>query len=298
MTAVVLMYHRVATLADDAYGIAVRPDRFTEHVEHLAGLGCVVPLGEVLEPSRALRLAITFDDGYVDNATVADPLLAEAGLPATYFITTGRLGGRRFWWDRLATALLREDLPAGLDAPVAGRDLWLSLVDDRARRTALHFVHRRLRELPPGDLEAAVDALLDVLPADDAPADDLSMTDAQLRALAARPGVEIGAHTRTHLQLALHAEAVQREEVLGSVEDLTALLARPVTSFAYPFGGRSAVGEVAPRLTREAGCALACTTDQAAVAASGDAQRVPRLNVLDWTADELDAQVRALTLRS
>jgi peptidoglycan/xylan/chitin deacetylase (PgdA/CDA1 family) len=122
VSAVVLMYHRVADVRLDAYGLAVSTARFAEHVELLTRLGCVVPLAEVTRPG-ATRLAVTFDDGYADNATAAAPLLQAAGLPATYFITTGRLGGRRFWWDRLAFAFLGEhSLPPGIDVPVAGRD--------------------------------------------------------------------------------------------------------------------------------------------------------------------------------
>jgi peptidoglycan/xylan/chitin deacetylase (PgdA/CDA1 family) len=282
------MYHRVADLALDPYRLAVSPDRFAAHVELLASTGCVVPLAEVLTPSSAPRIAITFDDGYLDNATVAAPLLAAAGLPATWFITTRTLGGRRFWWDRLGWALLGpHDLPAGVDAEVAGRALWLDLRDAAARDRALRFLHRRLRPLPPDELADQLGPVLAALGAPEPPADELTMTPEQVRGLAATPGFEVGAHTRTHLQLRDQSPQLQREEVLGSVEDLTALLQRPVTSFAFPFGSRSAVGDLAPVLTREAGCVLACSTDPGPVPSGADPHLLPRLTVFDWTADEL-----------
>ena len=78
MTGVILMYHRVAKPADDAYGLAVSPDHFGAQVAHLNDLDCVVPLTDILEPSKALKIAITFDDGYADNASTAAPLLASA----------------------------------------------------------------------------------------------------------------------------------------------------------------------------------------------------------------------------
>ena len=37
-------------------------------------------------------LSITFDDGYRDNRTIAAPILAERGLPATFYITAGFIG--------------------------------------------------------------------------------------------------------------------------------------------------------------------------------------------------------------
>lgn len=52
-------------------------------------------------PERPL-LAITFDDGYADNAEVAAPILLQQGLPATFFVVTGALGREPRWpWDRM-----------------------------------------------------------------------------------------------------------------------------------------------------------------------------------------------------
>jgi hypothetical protein len=75
-------------------------------------------------------------------------------------------------------------------------------------------------------------------------------------------------------------------------------LGRSVTSFAYPFGSESAIGDLAPRLTREAGCILACTTDSGPVVARPDTQRLPRLNVEDWTVDELVARIERVADRA
>ena len=296
MTAVVLMYHRVAAVRSDPYGLAVHPDRFRAHVDLLAGRGDVGWLEQVADPASPSGIAITFDDGYADNATVAAPVLAEAGLPATYFITTGTLGGRRFWWDRLADALLGgHRLPDGMDVVIDDRELWIALDDADARETALRFLHRRIRPLPPDRLAATVEDLLGRLQVPAPPDDELSMTAEQLRAMASSPLVQIGAHTRTHLQLRGQREQVQRGEVVGSVEDLRGLLGRDVTTFAYPFGSESAVGPLAPRLVEEAGCALAVSTRSAAVVRGDDRWTLPRLNVLDWPAEELARRIRDLT---
>lgn len=289
------MYHRVADPVQDAYGLSVAPDRFASHVEHLRRLNCVVPLTEILRPTTSLQVAITFDDGYADNATQAAPLLVEAGLPATYFITSGRLGGQHFWWDRLAAGVLRP--PAGrtgIDVTVDGRDLWLALDDEGACRASLRFLHRRLRPLPPDELLATVAEVLQTLQAPEPPVDASSMTVDQLVALSRLPLVEIGAHTRTHLQLGGQTPALQRSEVIGSLMDLSGLLGKSVTSFAYPFGSELAIGDLAPRLAREAGCVLACSTERAPVTPSSDPHRLPRLNVENWDVSEFAAQLQSL----
>jgi peptidoglycan/xylan/chitin deacetylase (PgdA/CDA1 family) len=292
------MYHRIATVDDDPYGLAVHPDNFRRHLEHLQRLDCVVPLSEMVAPGGGTGVAITFDDGYLDNATTAAPLLQEAALPATFFITTGSLGGRHFWWDQLSSVVLGSGaVRGGVDVQVAGQSLWLDLHDDASRRTALRFLHRRLRPLAPDDLRATMQALLADLPQGAVPSGQ-SMSLDQLRTLAEHPLTAVGAHTRTHLQLAGQVAALQRAEIEGSVRDLEGLLGRPVTAFAYPFGTRRAVGGLAPKIAQEAGCTVACTTIEAPVTKRSRPHELPRLNVLDIDGRALVTAIRrVLALR-
>lgn len=292
MNDVVLMYHRVAALESDVYGLSVDPARFEQHVEHLSRLRCTVPLTDLLQPSRATRIAITFDDGYEDNATIAAPLLAAAGLPATYFITTGPLGGGRFWWDRLAEVFMGgHPLPLGVELTLEGRTLWLALNDADARHASLFFLHRRVRPQPPEVVEATVSHLFEQLGIPAPVDDDVAMTVEQLRVMADLPLVDIGAHSRTHLQLGGQREALQRQEILGSVTDVATILERPVTSFAYPFGTHTAVGAEAPRLVRDAGCTVACTTERGRVTERSKPHELPRMNVSNWTGAEFATRV-------
>ncbi|MGY1684724.1 polysaccharide deacetylase family protein [Geodermatophilus sp. SYSU D00867] len=293
---VVLLYHRVAVVPHDPFGQAVHPDRFTAQVEHLRRSGRVIPLSDVLRPGSKGGIALTFDDGYADNAMLAAPLLADAGLPATWFVTVDTLGRRRFWWDRLAEALLGpHGLPSSADVEVAGRRLWLDLRTPSARTTALHFLWGRLLDLPPAELDAEVERLLGHLDAPPPTQEDLTMTVDQLRVLAELPLQEVGAHTRTHARLATQSEEVQRDEILESVRLLTDILHRPVVDFAYPFGDRNRdVGPLAPRLVEEAGCRLACTTDPRPVSRRSHPYRLPRVYVGDWEVDRFAAMLEGV----
>jgi peptidoglycan/xylan/chitin deacetylase (PgdA/CDA1 family) len=51
-----------------------------------------------------------------------------------------------------------------------------------------------------------------------------------------RMGIEFGAHTRTHCDLTRCTPAELKDEVIGSYQDLAALLGYPPASFAYPYG--------------------------------------------------------------
>jgi peptidoglycan/xylan/chitin deacetylase (PgdA/CDA1 family) len=115
----ILFYHRVS---DDRDELAVHPRRFREQMEYLAGAGYrvvdIVQIADLLDagelPKRTVGL--NFDDGYLDVAEHALPVLAEHGFRATVFIATGVTDGRAsFAWYRQQPALLGWTEIAELD---------------------------------------------------------------------------------------------------------------------------------------------------------------------------------------
>ncbi len=310
--AVVLMYHRVAAPAIDPWKLCVSPSNFAEQVAALRACADVVPLARLLErppPTSAARpaVAVTFDDGYVDNLQAAKPALERVGIPATVFVATGFVGGaRQFWWDELADLLLLPGtLPATLilatcgvtqqwqlgEAAVYGASEWQRDRDWRAPDhppTARHVLFAELWHLLQHASRARQDYLLNVLrgwaaaaPLGRAP--DRAVTVDELHTLAAGGLIEIGAHTVTHPILKGLAEGVQRNEVRTSKAWLEELLDREVESFAYPYG--TAAPDTV-RLVGEAGFRRACTTAAGPVPPGGDPFRVPRVTVEDWDGDE------------
>jgi peptidoglycan/xylan/chitin deacetylase (PgdA/CDA1 family) len=102
--ALVVLFHRV----DDRYGhnaISCTVGAFEAYCRFFRAHFDVVPLSHLLDLLEAGRpvggkLVITFDDGYLDNATTAGPILRASGLPASFFIATEFIGSRRVpWWD-------------------------------------------------------------------------------------------------------------------------------------------------------------------------------------------------------
>src|SRR5215210_6260572 len=111
--ALILMYHRIARPLTDPWDLSVSPENFRDHIEVLTRLAQIVPLTEL--PGRLSRarsserpvVAITFDDGYVDNLEEALPILQRFAAPATVFIATSWIGSAEpFWWDTLAATVL------------------------------------------------------------------------------------------------------------------------------------------------------------------------------------------------
>jgi peptidoglycan/xylan/chitin deacetylase (PgdA/CDA1 family) len=101
----IVAFHRVNdTLPDD--GLTCPPDKFESFCQFFKDNFRVVSLSDQVAGARAGRnmagtLAITFDDGYLDNYEVAAPILRKLQLPATFFVTTGFVGSSIVApWDR------------------------------------------------------------------------------------------------------------------------------------------------------------------------------------------------------
>lgn len=87
----VLMYHAVGTPADrDRLGLySITPSLFASHMHALAEFS-VCSINDFADHAEsALRVAVTFDDGYKDNLYHAAPILLQLGIPFAVFVSTG-----------------------------------------------------------------------------------------------------------------------------------------------------------------------------------------------------------------
>ena len=91
----IVTYH---SIDDSGSVVSVHPERFRMHVEHLAERGIpVLSLREVLSPDCEAGVAITFDDGFANLASVAWPILRSHGFSATAFVATDWVGRDNGW---------------------------------------------------------------------------------------------------------------------------------------------------------------------------------------------------------
>ena len=292
---VVLLYHRVASLARDPLGLAVRPERFREQMRFLAARARTVRFETIGAEARGPAVAVTFDDGYADNWTEALPILEEAGVPATFFVTTGYVGGaREFWWDELdALVPAGGPLPAAFTPPAptpasAGAEPGAAppaiATRTEAERTALRRrLQEALRRLPPAPRESLLDGLAawsgrgrSLRP------DHRPLTLEELGRLAARPLATIGSHGVSHASFTALDPASRRAELEMSKASLERWTGRAVAAFAYPFGERSDVPRDGADEAAAAGYAVAALNQPGQARRGVDPRRIPRFVVRDW----------------
>lgn len=314
--AVILLYHRVADPCSDPWALSVTPNHFHEHLDVLLRHGPVMPLADLARAFRAGQLprrsvAVTFDDGYVDNLHQAAPMLEDHGIPATIFVATGGFIAQEFWWDQLDRLLLQnaEPLPGCLQLSVAGRSCAWKLDDSRlpgpghghwrawdpptCRRHELFLsLYELLQPLPTADRNS----VLEQLRAWAGPermewSAHRSMTPEELRSLVDNSMIDVAPHTETHTLLASLPASQQREEIVRSKNAIEDLTGRRASVFAYPFGRPGDYTGETIEIVREVGFTIACANFPGGVRPSTNPYEWPRMYVQDCDGAEFERRL-------
>ncbi|MFQ5719979.1 MAG: polysaccharide deacetylase family protein [Acidobacteriota bacterium] len=130
----VLAWHEIS---DRRSPTAVPPRQFAAQLDALEHMGRPVIALEQAVRRPGDGVALTFDDGHRDTYTTAFPLLADRGLTATVYVTTGYVSTRD-WFEPGGEALTWADLA---EMAAAGWTIGSHTVS-----------HPRLTELPLAEL--------------------------------------------------------------------------------------------------------------------------------------------------
>ena len=289
-TGVMLMYHRVAKVAADPWDITVSPEAFEQQLQllahHRVRLLTAAEMAAALANKRLPKrsLAITFDDGYLDNLVCARPLLERYDMRATVFVCASEVGQPNgFWWDRLGVMVDQaERLPervivdgseidlsgVATDRREAANLLWKSLVghDQQVRGERLQSIARQL-----GSERNPVGARI--------------MNEGELQQLTDGGLIEVASHGWSHRPLSELPASEQRHEAERSRNRLEVILGRPVAGLSYPHGSR---GAETAAIVQAAGYAYACGSRPGLVRSGEDLFDLPRMEVRDGTPEQFE----------
>ncbi len=264
----IVCYHGVVESRESAAGSwnLITLKAFEEQIAFLSARYTVLPLDEALDRlwSGSLQgptAAVTFDDGYRNNLTVARPVLEKHGVPATIYLTTGLIGTEHGPWPVEASLSLLGSTAARLEVgPWSSEPILLDSRRDRELTVARLI--EWLKELPPGQREQELGALRSALHATEQPTPaELQMLTWEEVALLDGAGLfTFGAHTVRHEILSrLPGEALRREvdDSIRAVRERCESVSR---TFAFPNGGPEDVDDRAREAVARAGCVAALST--------------------------------------
>lgn len=289
-TGVMLMYHRVAKVAADPWDITVSPEAFEQQLQLLArhrvrlltAAEMAAALANKQLPKRSV--AITFDDGYLDNLTCARPLLERYDMRATVFVCASEVGQPDgFWWDRLGVMVGQaEQLPERMSVDGSEIDLSDVLTD---RRKAAHLLWKSLVDQDQQVRDARLKIIARQLGSAPNPGGGRIMNEDELQQLTDGGLIEVASHGWSHRPLSELSAGEQRDEAERSRKRLEEILGRPVAGLSYPHGSR---GMETAAMVQAAGYAYACGSRPGLVRTGEDLFDLPRMEVRDDTPEQFE----------
>lgn len=302
------MYHYTRDIKHSRYPQIKGLDKelFKTQIEYFKNKFNIVTMEQVIEsiqtgesyrlPDNALLL--TFDDGYIDNYTVAYPILEEYGLQGSFFIL-----GKTFATHQLldvnkihyilASAdiyKLVEDLKKQMDY-YRGSEYQYASTDELfheytvANRFDIKetiFVKRMLQTVLPEKLRNTISSNLFekyVGVTEEQLAYELYMTEEQVRTMK-RHGMFIGIHGYDHYWLGNLPQEQMKEDISLALDVLDQFIDRKQWVMNYPYGSYN---QEVIRYIRQQGACIGLTTDvRVAELGKDSAFELPRLDCNDF----------------
>lgn len=187
------------------------------------------------------RIALTFDDGYLNNYTIVWPILKKHNLPATFYITTESLEIENYFlWPEIFDAL-KIELPK--EKIIFNNEEFYflnNLLVSRKSNTSIYDYVKLMGEerqkafeefIITFDIKRILNGINSELTA--------FCSSDQIKEMSKSPLVEIGSHTHRHYNLSKINSELAHQELKKSKEILEKIIEKPVVSIGYPDGDYS-----------------------------------------------------------
>lgn len=290
---VVLSFHRILRGSDCSdtltqAGMVVKEQTFSKLLNHLQSSCTLFDLRT--EPpalgSKRLQVAVTFDDGWEDNASVVFPIVEKHAVPLTIFVCPALVDQALPFWPEQITALIRaaEGTSDGVGKirqtlAAAGYGQCENVLNAEASSRADRLIEF-LKTLPSVKRRRLLEALLRV----DLPSGmfihaqlDRTMSWLQITELQ-KGGVCFGSHTQHHEILPRLELSQMQEELVGSKASLRQHLGSDSALFSYPNGE---AGPDAREAVLQAGYKLGFKNSPGIWRPGDDPLLIPRTNLCE-----------------
>jgi len=183
-------------------------------------------------------VVLTFDDGYLDNYTLAYPLLKKYSLPATIYLTTGLIGtSERTWPDQIELALMETpvrqfshpNLFGGSAVPIATKAEKEKVCLDIGQALKPMPYDRRMKLLEEVLESLGLNGKQQRMPR-------TMLNWEEVKEMAGN-GITFGSHSHTHPILSKMPIREAKEEIATSKKIIEERLGIEVRHFAIPNGG-------------------------------------------------------------
>lgn len=235
----IICYHAIDYRTDTTVNSkCVSVSLFEQHLRYLKKYTNFITLKQYIEDdivADKLNIAITFDDGFRNNYTLARPVLEKYNAPATFFITPIWHQGKNILWPDLVDHATRY---APDKITIAGEQ-YLKGAGGRFFHSSGLAIHQHVIRQNRVFIDKLYEALLPYATFMQKPDMDVYwqlMSPGEITALSSNDIFTIGSHTYTHTSLIYLDKQEAMNELTLSRAVLQDLIQKPVDYFAAPFG--------------------------------------------------------------
>jgi len=223
-------------------------------VGHAMSMDDVVRICRNGEPFPKGAFAITFDDGFENNLTVARPILNQLGIPATVYVTSRFIDENGMSWiDRIEYAM--EVVRAGV-LKFPWSESAVSFETAAEKIAILDDIRTHVKSTPDLGVDAFVSEIFRQLDLEEIQSSreqlDQKMTWEQVRKWCAG-GFLVGGHSHTHAILSFLSPPQLEHEVNVSLKMMSEKAGIVTSHYSYPEGLAHCYSEAVIQLLKSRG---------------------------------------------
>lgn len=274
----ILYYHHVLQINSLYHPDDITADAFDRQIGFLKKHFNILMLDEAINllkknklPSKAL--VITFDDGYLDNAEIAAPLLKKHNCPATFFVSTQGVEDGYLWNDAIEQAIAQTTVNQ-VSSNIMHEALSLTSQPEKlhAHNKLINF----LKFLSNDQRAIKITHLLSELEINQTSLSRTMMNNLELKALH-QQGFEIAAHTHSHTILTTETNDDAKNELIKNKTKLEKIVGDKIRYLAYPNGlFQRDFNDQHCQIAQELGFKAAFSTNDGGVTRSMNSFKMPR----------------------
>lgn len=223
--------------------------------------------------------SVTFDDGWRDTYTLAFPILKEFNAPATIFVSTGKIGQTRPFWQQLLgnhfkkAVHINEKEDQECLRNIIGLRKLEALDYEQYKKTVNkwklknnEYIQRQMERL---DIECGKTA---------GNGDRIFLNEDEIREMKNSSLIDFGSHTVNHVILTNEDHDIVKWELSGSRAKLMKVTGNEIDTLSYPNGNYS---EDIIKTAKDVGYKIACTAKRNRVGIGNNLMQLPRIDA-EW----------------
>ena len=262
-------------------------DRFVSVLRELLSGGIPVSMDQIARsgvegatlPGNAF--AITFDDGFENNYSVAASVLSEFGVPATFYVTTGFVDSNSLSWTDIIEYAVERTPSVRLNLSFLRTDqIWQNPKQKIELLDRIRSHVKTNSEIDPYQIADTVCRQLGV--AEIVPEDDLDkkLSWRQVKALDAEALFTVGGHSHSHRILSFLNSEDLDFEITTSLAKLLQCLGYSTKHYSYPEGLNHCYSDAVIERLKRNGVICSPTAEPGVNRMGDDPFRLKRISVV------------------